>query len=944
MADLNARIKPKKSSTTGEIPQAADLEVAEIAVNTADGKLFVKHTDNSIKEISGGADITTESIDALSDVDTTTVAPSDGQVLTWVDANGNWEPADIPAHTDAVSSVNGEVGAVELDLASLNDVAGGGDPDFANVQLLLLGEGADTGTTVTDSSSNAFSPTVSSGVTTSATEFKYGSTSLRMTGGRITYSDNAAFTLGSADFTIETWIRTDSIATGFTIGCQRDAGGVNEAWGLWWDQPSGDLKFQYSLDGSNSQPAIARAWSPSANTWYHVALVRSGSDLLMFVDGTQLGTTATITGSIYDSSRPLTVGALELSSGYIYQLTGYMDNFRLTVGVARYTADFTPGDAITGAGSVPADGQVLTWVDANNQWEPTTPSGGGGAVDSVNGQTGVVSVGVDDLDNFGGLGYDGGLVLLAEGADGVTAADTGLDSSPNNRTQSGATAKPTYSTSVVKYGSSSFAFNGTDQSLYFPNSDIGGTLLTDDFTVECWVRFNAFTADQTIFMDGLHYNNNYTCMVNTVANNPNQFYVRTATSGSNTTNTLVQGGFGLVVDTWYHFALCRSGNDIRLFIDGTQFGSTITSVTTSLYNNVASHSVGASRNASNTEVAYLNGYIDEYRVTQSALYTTTFTPTQITGANPVDGQVLTWVSANSQWEPAGAVVSSVNSQTGAVSLAANDITDITTEVNTAFERSFEDGDDKVSAGFMDTAQARTGLKSASTGVSNYGVKTSYPNAYPDQSKRYDVSRIYIYGTPNINNKVIFGGSRYNGSSATTGGGGGWMLYVDSVFRFYGENAVTDLGVASGFGASTWNEVVWVSDWGSDRTSPPIISIWVNGNLVISNVTVTAAYTQYGTDDDKRWASGAWTGGTTTVWLDDLLTFQEDTLSWGMTDATIGDISQYAPTASATDGQVLVYNSSSSLWQPGDVIDKATLQAEVAAATDFADFQARIAAL
>lgn len=54
MADLVARIKPKKSSTPGEIPQASDLEVSELAVNTADGKLFTKHTDNSIKEISGG--------------------------------------------------------------------------------------------------------------------------------------------------------------------------------------------------------------------------------------------------------------------------------------------------------------------------------------------------------------------------------------------------------------------------------------------------------------------------------------------------------------------------------------------------------------------------------------------------------------------------------------------------------------------------------------------------------------------------------------------------------------------------------------------------------------------------------------------------------------------------------------------------------------------------
>ena len=55
MADLNARIKPKKSSTAGEVPLAADLEVAELAVNTADGKIFTKHTDDSIKEISGGS-------------------------------------------------------------------------------------------------------------------------------------------------------------------------------------------------------------------------------------------------------------------------------------------------------------------------------------------------------------------------------------------------------------------------------------------------------------------------------------------------------------------------------------------------------------------------------------------------------------------------------------------------------------------------------------------------------------------------------------------------------------------------------------------------------------------------------------------------------------------------------------------------------------------------
>lgn len=52
MAELNARIIPKASGVSSEEPLPADLEVAELAVNTADGKLFTKHTDGSIVAIS----------------------------------------------------------------------------------------------------------------------------------------------------------------------------------------------------------------------------------------------------------------------------------------------------------------------------------------------------------------------------------------------------------------------------------------------------------------------------------------------------------------------------------------------------------------------------------------------------------------------------------------------------------------------------------------------------------------------------------------------------------------------------------------------------------------------------------------------------------------------------------------------------------------------------
>ena len=48
-------IQLKRSSTASDTPSASDLSVGELAVNTADAKLFTKHTDNSIKEIAGSS-------------------------------------------------------------------------------------------------------------------------------------------------------------------------------------------------------------------------------------------------------------------------------------------------------------------------------------------------------------------------------------------------------------------------------------------------------------------------------------------------------------------------------------------------------------------------------------------------------------------------------------------------------------------------------------------------------------------------------------------------------------------------------------------------------------------------------------------------------------------------------------------------------------------------
>ncbi len=110
MAELNVPIIAKASATAGEVPQASDLEVAELSLNTADGKLFTKHTDNSVKEIggSGGGGGSVDSVNSqtgvvslgvqdMDDFELDGGSPlADGDILQWVDADSKFKPSQLP--------------------------------------------------------------------------------------------------------------------------------------------------------------------------------------------------------------------------------------------------------------------------------------------------------------------------------------------------------------------------------------------------------------------------------------------------------------------------------------------------------------------------------------------------------------------------------------------------------------------------------------------------------------------------------------------------------------------------------------------------------------------------------------------------------------------------------------------------------------------------------
>jgi hypothetical protein len=133
------------------------------------------------------------------------------------------------------------------------------------------------------------------------------------------------------DFTVEMWVYPTTI-TGSNRTFLWLENGVNSA-----------AFFMYGatgyvgLDISNVATYNLGSTAITTNSWQHLAFVRSGSTLTAYINGTSVGT-ATVTASL-GSSGIMRIGA---GANAITPYFGYIDDFRITKGVARYVANFTP--------------------------------------------------------------------------------------------------------------------------------------------------------------------------------------------------------------------------------------------------------------------------------------------------------------------------------------------------------------------------------------------------------------------------------------------------------------------------------------------------------------------------------------------------------------------------------------------------------------------------
>ena len=223
-----------------------------------------------------------------------------------------------------------------------------GDVYFPKVKLLLPFDGSNAATTTNDESNSTHSVTFAGGAQISTAESKFGGSSLYLNGESVTklsISQSSDFDFGTGDFTIEFWIKT-SLSNNDSQSRRVISFGDNNATRIQIFLSSDGIDF-YDISSVKVDGDIDVA----DGNWHHVAFTRSGTSLKGFVDGVQSGSTAT-NSTDYDNAAALTIGAY--ASTGLGRVVGYLEDLRITKGLARYTSAFTAPTSghLTSAGDV----------------------------------------------------------------------------------------------------------------------------------------------------------------------------------------------------------------------------------------------------------------------------------------------------------------------------------------------------------------------------------------------------------------------------------------------------------------------------------------------------------------------------------------------------------------------------------------------------------------
>src|SRR3989304_6037290 len=185
-------------------------------------------------------------------------------------------------------------------------------------KLLLHFDGSDGSTSFTDSSRD---------------HFKGKAISFDGSGDYLSIPDSDDWNLGSGAFTIDGWVRFNTIPS--TIAQMVFEQRQDNSNVMWLARGGGVWNFYLTI-GFVTQIDFTSTSTVVANTWYHIAIVRSSNTWYMFQDGVQIGIT-TNSSTIPNLTGPVEIGRRGDATRY---LDGWIDELRISKGIGRWTSDF----------------------------------------------------------------------------------------------------------------------------------------------------------------------------------------------------------------------------------------------------------------------------------------------------------------------------------------------------------------------------------------------------------------------------------------------------------------------------------------------------------------------------------------------------------------------------------------------------------------------------
>lgn len=272
-----------------------------------------------------------------------------------------------------------------------------------------------------------FTPTYSTGQAYTPAVFG-GSAYFDGTGDWLTIPNSSGFAFGSSEFTVELW--TYITGTGGTVANYTNGQSTNSNF-AWEMYQYSTTEMWFSVFSGMTQ-YTAKSTAFRTNSWNHIAAVRSGNTLTIYVNGISGATTVSLSGVTISDPASSTIKLCSYGNGSGYT-TGYISDFRVVKGTALYTANFVP------------------------QNRPLT------AVQNTTLLTNMTGAAI----------YDSSTANVFE-----TVGDAKL------------------STTTVKYGNTSLYFDGTGDYVKTYATENLRVWWNNSFTLEYWVYVNSFTDSQ----------------------------------------------------------------------------------------------------------------------------------------------------------------------------------------------------------------------------------------------------------------------------------------------------------------------------------------------------------------------------------------------------------------------------------------------------------------